>query len=644
MKMEIKKFREYIQKNTVWLIGFSTILILIYSPWLINADNVHVDSEAFINAPGWVYNWLEIGRYGAVLSKWLLGNMHYNPFMSSLFGYLLICLSGILFGYLCFRITEKFSILWSAFGVLMFSCPIFVEQFYFDNQIIEVALAYVLCILAVTLNYYAELRGGRYRWCYHIIALFFMVWCFGTYQIFVVLYVVMVIFLYLLLYRKWEINGEKAYNHYWRFIFQQIFCFLFAFGINTVITKLFFSTSDYLVSQILWGQFSVEYCLNLIIKHFCKVYLAEAIFYSPFYGILSIIAVICAFVEVFQHKECKARILYVGGMVTMQLMPFILTIYMGNVPAIRSQLVYPLVFICNLLFIMDRIGRKNALRYIIPGCCIVIFWSQIQVTTRLIYTDEVRAKEDIRIANIIDDEIRRLDCRNKVIAFVGVPSINFNKACLKGELIGITIFGFSPEIQPHYVNSGARICGISEAMGYSFTLANEDQIMEARKRALGMPAYPESGFVQDMGEYVIVKLGEDAWTEEVLSPSVEKCSEELGQYRAEELIVVVDNIGNESNVYKMQGWMLKENIPSDQTELVAFLWNKSDSELYKVSIAKKIREDVDGAFGNSNLYKNCGYTISFPLDSLSKKIEEFELLVGYRYEGEVYLNKVELSQ
>lgn len=90
--------------------------------------------------------------------------------------------------------------------------------------------------------------------------------------------------------------------------------------------------------------------------------------------------------------------------------------------------------------------------------------------------------------------------------------------------------------------------------------------------------------------------------------------------------------------------MLKENIPSDQTELVAFLWNKSDSELYKVSIAKKIREDVDGAFGNSNLYKNCGYTISFPLDSLSKKIEEFELLVGYRYEGEVYLNKVELSQ
>lgn len=57
-----------------------------------------VDTMLYINMPHYTYNWLDIGREGAVLSKWIFQQMYYNPYLATIAGYLFVIIGGNLFG------------------------------------------------------------------------------------------------------------------------------------------------------------------------------------------------------------------------------------------------------------------------------------------------------------------------------------------------------------------------------------------------------------------------------------------------------------------------------------------------------------------------------------------------------------------
>lgn len=67
-------------------IVLSAVVIVLSFGWNIITDSIRIDSEHFINNPGSTYNWLQIGRYGLVLLKRILGLEIYNAFKMGIMG------------------------------------------------------------------------------------------------------------------------------------------------------------------------------------------------------------------------------------------------------------------------------------------------------------------------------------------------------------------------------------------------------------------------------------------------------------------------------------------------------------------------------------------------------------------------------
>ncbi|MBQ8041263.1 MAG: hypothetical protein IJ274_15595, partial [Lachnospiraceae bacterium] len=78
-----------------------------------------------------------------------------------------------------------------------------------------------------------------------------------------------------------------------------------------------------------------------------------------------------------------------------------------------------------------------------------------------------------------------------------------------------SIFATDYSLTPHYVISTSRACSLAQVLGFHFEEVSEEQMLAARKIALEMPTWPQLGCVVDAGEFIVVKLSEDEWTEEL---------------------------------------------------------------------------------------------------------------------------------
>ena len=82
--------------------------------------------------------------------------------------------------------------------------------------------------------------------------------------------------------------------------------FLAAFLMNTLITRIFFGSSDYLQNQIYWGHASVKDCLRAIAGHVVKAFTGYgSIFYHPGLGVLALLDLIL--LSVFLTRLCPGR-------------------------------------------------------------------------------------------------------------------------------------------------------------------------------------------------------------------------------------------------------------------------------------------------------------------------------------------------
>ena len=512
-KSEIKIFKEFMDTNKWYIILSLGLLLLVYGTWLFNW-NPRIDTELVIVYPEIFYSWLEVGRQGLILTEYVFGLRWFNPYVSTVFGYLLICVAGTLFGYLFWRCKQNICAgMCAMFSILYFCSPIFVEQFYFELQIFHIAWAFILTALGVGFSYYGILRNSVIA---KIISVFCMIWAFSSYQLFLILHITTVAICFVLLYQKWnEKNGQEVtLQKYWNVLIWQIVLFFCAVIINTIITKLFFSKSEYLDVQILWGKGDYMYHVRAILGQIYKSFIGLETFYTFFYGIFSIFVIVSSIFYLMKNKEMKLRLLYFLAVVFIQLCPYLLTIYMGDAPTIRAQFVYPFVLAGNIILLMGYC-KKESVRIVISLLAICAVWNQAGTSMRLIYTQDICEQEDMRLASYIDQRIDEVSIVKKPIAFVGYYTNKLNAACVKGEMIGKSIFASDYQLDPHYVLSTSRACRVAQVLGFDFEDVSENQMLAARKIALEMPTWPNQGCVVDAGEFIVVKLSEDEWPEEM---------------------------------------------------------------------------------------------------------------------------------
>lgn len=512
---EARYLKKYIYKNR-WLLVISIgIFWLAYGGWMFNTIP-HIDTEPVINSPRSIYsNWLPIGRYGLVLTEYVFGLRWFNPFISTGLGYALLWFSGVLFLYLFERCANTSNRLAPVVSLLIFVSPLVVEQLYFDLQLFQIAWAYCICALATGFTYYGVMRNSAIT---KILAILCIAWASSSYQIFVVMYSAAVAICFVLLVDRivFAEKSECTLKYWMKILFSILTIFVIAQILNMLICRMFFeSDTSYLDSQRLWGNISNSIALENILTHIVKGFCGKGVFYTSFYGIS---ALCCVSIIAYQRVRSKTAvgILCIMAVLFLEISPFIMTMYMGTEPVPRSQLIYPFVLAGNTFIIIKTCTKKKATKIFSVFWIALLLLQQGNIVTRLIYTDKICAQEDARLANEINQRIEKVSSISKPIAFVGVYNNNLNNACIRGELIGMSIFNCNSETEPHYRDSTSRACNLSRNLALNFQACSEKQLMEARKEALNLPTWPSAGSVVDMGEYTIVKLSDDRWPEDVI--------------------------------------------------------------------------------------------------------------------------------
>ena len=520
MKNYIKRYRSHI-----FLIALSVFLL--HSPKL-NSNVIGIDTEDLIHLGRDFYGgWLATGRQGLVFLKFALGNSYYNPYFSGVMTLIIFVLAVSLFLMLWDHVSggnggQKYGLTaWVLGGVLWVSHPVLVEQFYFSLQSMEVCICFVLTAGALYLSLlWVENRIKTARFLLFPTAAALLFITFSSYQVFVVLYIFGVVTILLLqsLRLLTQKNAVSA-GLLWKKTGLYTALFLVSFGVNMVVTKLFFSTSDYLNQQILWGKVDFRDNILIILHHVRQVLTgANSVFYHWGYGLLCVTSFLLLLLVLHRNRRQKKSglVMIVLLYLVMMVMPFLMTVIMGGTPAVRSQLILPVMtgFLAYLnIALLGHAELKMSSAKICAAAALALICGatgigQAQMTEALYYTDRCRYEQDVAIAQQMIKRLKVVNCWNLPVAMVGSLEFEPNNACVKGEIIGTSFFDYDTEEEPLDYWSTRRILGFFHTLGAEYEQLHADRMPEALKYSTYMTMWPDDYCIEICDDFVVVKLSD----------------------------------------------------------------------------------------------------------------------------------------
>ena len=483
--MEIKNF---FRKNLINILLFPLIFLAVYLPVVVTPYYC-ADLEYVQGAKGSIYNWLELGRYSLILIK----KISFTPYN--------IVLEGILF------IT--------AASALIF--PTFVEQFYFKFQSFEVLFGVFL--LAVSAVFFVEFTRKGKAWRF-LVSVLLNVASFGIYQSMLNIMLVLYAGIFLMLFLD-DIEYEK-----FRVFFFMALQFLVSFLINAIISKICGSGS-YFSDKIMWKQYPFDTCYHFV-KHYIRVVLlAESPLYT-FSFALALLLALAAFVFLLIKTKGKAMPSIIG-IIGLAVLPFVIAIIQGFEPDSRTQLALPFSIaflfyfaygVCKSYLIQHK-GKKIANEFWAGLAIIlsaVLLLLNIVPSYRLSYSRYVINKFDKKHLSAIAEDLKNFNCDvneygSKPIYFIGNLPYEDTPFCYeydktRKDYVLISVFALDSDIIPTYFYSSNRILSAMDILGYHYKKPNTSRYLHVSKNtAIGMPAYPEEGYIEETDNYIVVNLG-----------------------------------------------------------------------------------------------------------------------------------------
>lgn len=512
--------KEYLKRYRSHLLLTGLFVFLLHGVKL-NSGIIGIDTEDLIHLGEDFYGgWLHTGRHGLVFLKHLFGNAEYNPYFTGMMTLLLFTVAIAAFLLLWDRTGGRTGLWgWGLAGLLWISHPAMVEQFYFSLQSMEICMAICLTALALYLSFrWVEER----RLVFGAGSVGILLLTFSSYQAFVVLYIFGVVSL-VLLQALGELSEGKELKE--RMLFRRVLfhCILFvlAFLLNTLITKLFFGSSDYLSNQIAWGNSSIKDCLRDIAAHVFKAYTGYGShFYSAGLGLLAVWDLI--WLTFFLKKKTKGKkgvfALLLFCYLALLGVPFMMTLLLGHTPAMRSQLVLPgltgfLGYLsCVLAGQKEGAERKGGLFPAVLGCaaaiCLVTGLEQAKVTGSLYYTDSCRNEQDTALGWALMERMEQVNPEKEVLPVLVVGGREFqgNNSCIMGEIIGRSFFNYDRDVEPIAYWSTKRALGFLHTLGADYERVPMERVQEGVEYSLDMPEWPAEGSVRAVNGMMIIKL------------------------------------------------------------------------------------------------------------------------------------------
>lgn len=506
----IKDFYEYCKKNT-WAIFLTTLFIFLTHGTRLITKNATIDTSLFINNPETNYNWLDIGRWGAVFTKNISELRSFNPYVANAFGILFIIIACVLWSFAFFQISRKDSVVYWVFGIVFFTNPVFSLQWLFYIQIFEVAFA--LCLIPISLiNIFQWIE--KKKLLNLILSIIGMIWTFATYQSNVPVYIVGAITCFLL-YKKSNLREML------KIVLKLVISFFAAYLLYIIITNSFFSNSNYLDSQIAWNVQGIDKCIQNILQYIKTLVVGKGVFYTKTYSCTVILIIIIFFMEI--RRIDIGSIIKWFSILLLLLMPFALTIYMGSQSVERSQFALGAVIASAFVFILQffvqykKVLLKKFFLFITILLLAFSVEKQMYTSMKVYYSDDVRYQEDIYVLQQILDDIYDTEADlNKPLVFVGARESRLNESTYKIEDIvteyyARTALGLFSWEKPYYYHSTNLILDVYKTIGVSFQYPSVEQINEGRNVSKGMRSWPKKGSIKETDDIIVVKLSKDIY-------------------------------------------------------------------------------------------------------------------------------------
>lgn len=477
-----------------------------------------MDTFHYVRNGTFLYNWMDIGRWGAVLLKKMFNSQFCLYYAAAVAA---IVYLGVLFYMCCLwdnvgDIKCGYSVL--AF-LLTFISPIYAEQYYFTNQMIEIALGFLILFMSLDLSW-NYVRSSKI--IYAVGAVILIAVNIGVYQSFCMLYIAGVCFQILISYKKEFVKERKVLEHGRKtnliLLVKEISMFLLGYVVYIIVVKLSGAQSTYLSGQIAWKTAPFLTCVFNILNHVKSVVLGKGIYYPVLYAILAVLVLGIIFIDIIEERT-EEKYIYVLAGIGLILSPFLLTVYMGTTPALRAQMPLPFVVGCMLCFVLENMdGLKKIILGVFVG---YILMSQMNTFSRLQYTQDFIFEKDKTLVIDVYQEIWKMaggDNKEIRIAVVGTAENSRNSNCLFDDEVQDlkeSVLNFAAQDMPYYYWPTENMAAFLTALGYPCSHVNFEELIDARKEALSMPVYPAEGFIKAYEGYYIVKLSEDLFVDEL---------------------------------------------------------------------------------------------------------------------------------
>lgn len=498
------KFKKFVQDH-IPLLLFNTMLVAISYGSRVFSANVAVDTDIFMTNPYTNYNWLDIGRWGLVLLKKIVNRAGFSVYYEGIMAFIVMIMFLMVYNFLFESISNK-KCNHYIFSALFITHPIFVYQWFFKLQAFEIALSILFIPISLLLIFdWLEDKN--------LISLFigscFMLISFACYQTNVILYISSAVFCYMLKYKE-----LKDFKEILMICLKLIGSFVAVYVVNTIITKLFFSSSSYLNDTITWDFNNIGNNIRVIMGHVKEVVLGTSITMNKAYLVIVMLSLLM-FV-LYLNKMNIYRFFMFFVTVCFLITPFLLALYTGSYPYYRSMYVLPFVIAAMFMYLYSEyeniLKNKKIIKTVMIIICCFFTLSQVKVTNKLWYTDDVRYEQDCMMINSIMFDMKKdsLNYMTKPVVFIGEWNAPLNPQCYgEVDFIGRSYFKNVVYVEPYYFYSTDSIRKLSIMQGNDFKSCSPNDCKKAREYAKTMNIYPQKGYVQEYEDIIVVKVSED---------------------------------------------------------------------------------------------------------------------------------------
>ncbi len=503
---------EYLREKKLAIVITYFIAIAMFGVWLCQ-DFVSFDAEglySMANGMKWYQQWIALDRWAFVALKKLLGVGAINPFFSATMALTFFPASAVLWNYLIYLWNDKkeiFRYQSILFSLLYLTHPVWAFQFAYRNQMEVCTL--VMAVLPFALIFFTQwLEQGGFG--YFLIAAAGVVVAFSSYQSFLFVYGEAVVIYYMLyIYRSKMVESKKLLKSSVRTIGFTIVAFA-GYVISSKLMCMVFhldgaAQKSYLSDQFLWLTEAPQVCIRNIVEYMKISCLGSNGVFTCNFIVITILFLICALPHVVGKKG--GRIWGLLCMLGVVVIPFLLEIVTAGNVVLRSQFAFVLALAFMALYAWGNIYQiaktrlpRLGLQILVILSMLLLILPQVQVTSRLLYTDYKVATDDKELMEQIyyaamDKGAKEGDA----LVLLGGKGNSVSETLMEYEVIGISYF----EVTPIALTKPNEAM---QAYGYQISAPTDEQVAYARSIQETLPCWPDADAVYVEDGLIIVRL------------------------------------------------------------------------------------------------------------------------------------------